>query len=147
MTEQGQQAVTIRMDDFSFRVKQEHDFAWLRELGHVFCVFDQQDSGNLSFGVERDGIRSFVKYAGARPVRYAGDPRDAIARLEQAMPLYERLRHPHLIALREHFCAGEGYAAIFDWVEGETSIRMNRSRRPPNIPTRNPLSTGSGSCR
>ncbi|WP_374021064.1 hypothetical protein ABU162_15120 [Paenibacillus thiaminolyticus] len=100
MTEQGQQAVTIRMDDASFQVKQEHDFSWLPELGRVFCVFDQQDSGNLSFGVERDGIRGFVKYAGARPVRYAGDPQDAIARLEQAMPLYEQLRLPLPAPLR-----------------------------------------------
>ncbi|WP_244918733.1 serine/threonine protein kinase [Paenibacillus dendritiformis] len=129
-TQQAQQATTVQVDDVSFHVKQEHDFSWLRELGRVFCVFDQQDSGNLSFGIERDGIRRFVKYAGARPVRYPGEPRDAIARLEQAMPLYDQLRHSHLIALREHFRAGDGYAAVFDWVEGE-SLHPHESFPPP----------------
>ena len=37
----------------------------LDSIGRVFARFDQQDSGNVSFGAEIDGRRYFVKTAGA----------------------------------------------------------------------------------
>ena len=37
---------------------------FLRSIGRVFTCFDQRDSGNVSFGVEVDGTRYFVKTAG-----------------------------------------------------------------------------------
>ena len=40
--------VTIRLHNCSFQLKEHHDFRWLEEMGEVFAVFDQQDSGNLS---------------------------------------------------------------------------------------------------
>ena len=33
--------------------------------GRIFARFDEQDSGNVSFGVEAHGARYFVKTAGA----------------------------------------------------------------------------------
>lgn len=42
----------VELDDVVFRLLEEHDFGWLQKLGKVFEVFDQQDSGNISFGVE-----------------------------------------------------------------------------------------------
>ncbi|SMQ77963.1 hypothetical protein SAMN05444673_3164 [Bacillus sp. OV166] len=56
----------INLDSVSFYLKEKHDFDWLRNLGKVFCIFDEQDSGNISFGIEKDGVKKFVKYAGAR---------------------------------------------------------------------------------
>ena len=38
--------------------------AFLRAIGRVFAVFDEQDSGNVSYGVEVGGERWFVKCAG-----------------------------------------------------------------------------------
>ncbi|HEU5140782.1 MAG TPA: serine/threonine protein kinase [Bacillales bacterium] len=112
--------VTVNMDDVSFQLREPHHFDWLRDLGRVFRVFDQQDSGNLCFGIVGDGgRRQFVKYAGARTLNYEGDPKDAVDRLKQAVPVYEALEHPNLIELTAHFEAGSGYAAVFEWFDGE----------------------------
>ena len=56
--------VEIQLNQVTFQLKEHHNFDWLLKLGNVFAVFDQQDSGNLSFGVERDGHKKFIKYAG-----------------------------------------------------------------------------------
>ncbi|WP_394218769.1 serine/threonine protein kinase [Halobacillus trueperi] len=108
-----------KMDDVSFSLREDHDFGWLEEMGRVFCVFDEQDSGNISFGVENEQGKFFVKYAGARPMDFTGDPDDAVERLKTAIPVYEQLDHPSLIKLMDHFALRDGYAAVFDWAEGE----------------------------
>ena len=56
------------------------------EIRKRICGFDQQDSGNLSFGVERDGHKKFIKYAGARTIAYEGTMKDAIERLKVQFP-------------------------------------------------------------
>jgi serine/threonine-protein kinase len=111
--------VTITRDQVSWQLREEQCFDWLADLGRVFAVFDQQDSGNLCFGVESNGRKLFIKYAGAGTVDYAGDPEDAVLRLRQAVPLYETLRHPDLVNLVSHFETADGYAAVFDWFPGE----------------------------
>jgi len=120
----------IALGEVSFRLQEPHDFEWLAELGHVFCVFDQQDSGNICFGVEMDGKRLFVKYAGARPLDFSGNPEDAVRRLMEAMPVYAALKHPHLINLVNHFPVGKGYAAVFEWFDGEC-LHSHWSFPPP----------------
>jgi serine/threonine-protein kinase len=107
------------IDGVYFRVGEAHDFSFLSELGKVFRVFDAMDSGNICFGVERDGNRYFVKYAGARTMDYKGAIADAVARLKAAVKVYEDLQHPMLIRLARHFPVADGYAAVFDWVDGE----------------------------
>lgn len=113
-----------------FHLQEPHDFEWLSRLGNVFCVFDQQDSGNISFGIERNGKKQFVKYAGARTLHYSGKPDDAVGRLRLAVPLYETLEHPHLIKIVDHFSVGSGYAAVFEWVEGD-NLHPHWSFPPP----------------
>lgn len=110
---------TYEIDAVSFQLQEACDFTWLNKLGRVFKVFDQQDSGNLSFGVMKDGKKYFVKFAGAKPLTYDGNPQDAVYRLIEAIPLYNDLRHEALITLVSHFEVGSGYVAIFDWFEGE----------------------------
>ncbi len=110
---------TIEMDDVIFQLQEEHDFHWLKRLGRVFTVFDQQDSGNICFGTEKDGRKYFVKYAGSKPLDFKGNPQDAVLRLIRAIPLYKTLHHPALIRLVSHFHVEAGYAAVFEWIEGE----------------------------
>lgn len=107
------------IDGVTFQLQEQHDFEWLRSLGKVFSVFDQQDSGNICFGVEKEGKKKFVKYAGARPMEFSGNPQDAVSRLTDAVRLYPDLNHPHLIQMIDHFQTDSGYAAIFEWFEGE----------------------------
>ncbi|WP_035345084.1 protein kinase domain-containing protein [Alkalihalobacillus hemicellulosilyticus] len=109
----------MTLDKVDFQLQEEHTFNWLKQLGAVFCVFDQQDSGNISFGVENDGQRYFVKYAGAKPIDFTGNPKDAIERLKKAVPVYQSLEHPHLIKLLDYFSTENGYAVVFQWFEGE----------------------------
>ncbi|EOP73524.1 hypothetical protein KOW_00934 [Bacillus cereus VDM006] len=47
--------ITIHLDDVTFRLKEYQDFDWLLNPGKVFAVFDQQDSGNICFGIEKNG--------------------------------------------------------------------------------------------
>ncbi|MCR2802786.1 serine/threonine protein kinase [Paenibacillus soyae] len=109
----------IKLNEITFQLKEPHSLEWVTELGEVFAVFDQQDSGNISFGIETPAGKKFVKYAGAKTIHYNGEPQEAIERLQAAIPLYQRLAHPSLVKLVDHFHAGEGFAAVFEWFDGE----------------------------
>ena len=112
-------AARMSIDGVSFHIGEPHDFTFLNKFGKVFKVFDAMDSGNICFGVEKDDKRFFVKYAGARTMEYQGEITDVVNRLKAAVTIYEDLRHPYLIRLVDHFPVGDGYAAVFDWADGE----------------------------
>jgi serine/threonine protein kinase, bacterial len=120
----------ISLDRVSFQLKEKHNFEWLTALGEVFGVFDEQDSGNICFGIEKDGVKKFVKYAGARTKEYSGQPEDAITRLKNSVPFYIGLQHKHLINLLDNFEVENGYALIFDWFDGEC-LHSHWSFPPP----------------
>lgn len=84
-----------------FKLKSTFDFSFMKEYGTVFKVYDDQDSGNICFGTEKDGQRYFVKFAGAPTEQYGGDPADAISRLKATLPIYSDLKHENLIELIE----------------------------------------------
>ncbi|MEA1010937.1 protein kinase [Bacillus cereus] len=111
--------VKIQINHVGFQLKEHHNFDWLIKLGTVFAVFDQQDSGNISFGVEKDGHKKFIKYAGAQTIAYNGKTNEAIERLKNSINIYEELKHDSLIKLIEHFPVQSGYVVIFDWFDGE----------------------------
>lgn len=124
-------AVTVQLQNRAFELQTIHDFAWLDSMGEVIAVFDQQDSGNISFGIKQeDGQKIFVKYAGAETINYQGDVREAILQLQHAMMVYEDLTHPSLVKLVRHFSTGDGYAAVFEWFEGE-NLHPHWSFPPP----------------
>ncbi len=75
-----------RLDGLPFRMKEPFDFGFVSRWGRVFRVFDDQDSGNICFGTERDGERFFLKYAGAPTARYEGRTEDAAERLRPPFP-------------------------------------------------------------
>ena len=112
-------AVRMSIDGVPFYIREPHDFSFLNKLGKVFKVFYAMDSGNVCFGVEKDGERFFVKYAGARTTEYKSEIADAVDLLKNAIAIYEDLRHPYLIRLVDHFPVGDGYAAVFGWADGE----------------------------
>lgn len=111
--------ITIAINKVSFQLQEDHNFFWLNKIGDVFCIFDEQDSGNISFGLKKNDKKFFVKYAGAKPKNFYGNPKDAIGRLVKAIPIYTKLEHSSLIKLIDHFSIENGYAAVFDWFEGE----------------------------
>jgi len=107
------------VDGIPVTLAETADFSWLRDLGTVFRVFDQQDSGNIGFGVERDGKKSFVKFAGARTLNYRGTPAEAVARLREATRVYQDLRHPALVPALGDLSIPGGFAIRFEWFSGE----------------------------
>ncbi len=116
--------IITEIDGLPCRLAAPWDFSFLRQYGRVFQVFDDQDSGNLCFGTEKEGMRFFVKFAGAPTARGTGSPAQAIERLRAAVPIYRNLAHPNLIQLLEAHEAGKGYAAVFRWAEGDCMGRM-----------------------
>lgn len=111
--------VTVKLGSVSFPLREEHDFSWLLKLGTPFAVFPQNDSGNISFGVEQKDKKLFVKYAGAKTAEYPGAPEDAVRRLQEAERVYLALSHPSLIKYLGHLETPKGYGLLFEWAAGE----------------------------
>lgn len=63
----------------------------------MFKVYDDQDSGNICFGTEKDDQHYFIKFAGAPTEQYNDNPADAIARRKATLPVYSELQHENLI--------------------------------------------------
>ena len=113
------------LDGVAIRLKAPFDLDFVHQYGTVFKVFDDQDSGNLCFGVRADnGRRYFVKFAGAPALQYTGSADDAVSRLQMAVPIYRDLAHPLLIKLVKAEAIGNGYVAVFDWVDAICAMRM-----------------------
>lgn len=107
------------IDNVSFQMKEVCDFSFLSKYGRVFCVFDQNDSGNISFGVDNGKEKKFIKIAGAKTANSCISSQKAVENLKIATSVYNDLAHPHLIQLIEHFSYKDLYIAVFKWVDGE----------------------------
>lgn len=121
--------VIQRVDGVAFRMREKYDFGFLVRYGRVFKAFDNQDSGNICFGVEKDGRRYFVKFAGAPTVRGGVSQEVAVANLRATLPVYEELRHENLIELVRAEDVGGGFAMVFRWVDAICMGRMWGSSR------------------
>lgn len=115
---------TCSIDGIPFRLKAPFDFGFLSRWGRVFKVFDDQDSGNICFGTEKDGERFFVKFAGAPTARGCVSSETACENLRATVPIYRDLRHPNLIELIETAETGGGFAMVFRWADGDCMGRM-----------------------
>ena len=105
------------IDGLFFRLKSDFDFTWLNKYGKVFRVFDDQDSGNICFGVGNAPNRYFIKFAGAETAEYSGTTGDAIERLNATVPVYEALRHKNLVNMISAGEIGGGFAVVFEWTD------------------------------
>lgn len=108
--------------------------ALLESVGAIFAVFDArtQDSGNVSFGVEVEGQRYFVKTAGDRSVagallNHAG----RVAVLENAITFARSVRHPSLPRLLNVIASATGPMLIYEWVDGELVHAPSKTRADP----------------
>ena len=112
------------IDGIPYKLEAPYDFSFMSKYGKVFKVFDEQGSGNISFGVQNGDKKYFVKFAGAPKKNYisnrdagAVDAAGAIKLLKSAVPLYTELAHPALIRLVSAEETGGGFAAVFEWEE------------------------------
>ena len=107
------------IDGVPHKLKAPFDFSFLNKYGKVFKIFDDQDSGNICFGVENEDHRYFVKFAGAPTERTCISAEEAIANLKRTLPIYKDLAHPNLIKLVDFEEIGDGFAMIFEWNDAE----------------------------
>lgn len=112
------------IDNVPYKLKEPFDMSFISKYGTVFKVFDDQDSGNICFGVKNGDKRYFIKFAGAPTERYNGTTEDAIARLKTTVSIYRDLAHQNLIKLIKAEDIGDGFAMIFEWREAECMGRM-----------------------
>ncbi|MGN0478444.1 MAG: phosphotransferase [Hominenteromicrobium sp.] len=111
-------------DGVQYRLSEPYDFSFLHQFGRVFKIFDDQDSGNICFGLERGGERYFLKFAGAHTARYEGDPAAAVTALKASAAIYRALAHENLIRLIEAGEMGGGYGMLFAWTDAICMGRM-----------------------
>jgi len=112
------------IDGLPYKLKSPFDMSFISNYGKVFKVFDDQDSGNICFGVQNESGRHFIKYAGAPTEQYDGTAEDAIRRLKKSIPVYTDLAHGSLIKLIKAEETEKGYVAAFDWYDAECMARM-----------------------
>ncbi len=111
--------VTITLDSIQFRLRQSHDFSWLKRYGTAFWCVDETGSGCICIGMEQAGKKYFCKIAGVDTLEADVTPEASIAILKDAAALYKQLRHPNLTKLIEAYAYDGLYIAVFEWAEGE----------------------------
>lgn len=111
-------------DDLPYKLKTPFDFSFLSKFGKVFKVFDDQDSGNICFGVANGDNKYFVKFAGAPTERSRVSTEEAIERIKSTVPVYRDLAHPVLTRLIDAEETGSGFAMVFDWTDAECMGRQ-----------------------
>ena len=112
----------ITIDDISFEIKKQgFNFDFLHDYGKVFAVFDKNDSGNISFGVENNEKKYFIKVGGVQTLNVNENHKieTVIAILIHAADIYKTLRHSSLVNLVDNKEIQNGYILVFDWFNGE----------------------------
>ena len=112
-------------DGIPYKLKSPFDFSFIKGYGEVFKVYDDQDSGNICFRGQRTVNGRFLSNL---PVRRQYDMQENRKRrspeLKAAVKVYEDLRHPNLVNLIRAEEVGGGFAAIFEWTDGECMGKM-----------------------
>lgn len=93
---------------------------YLDQLGTIFTRFDNQDSGNVAYGVQTAAARYFVKTAGdpAAPNPFLDfDARAAL--LRNAIQLAHSVDHPALPTLHAVIESPAGPLLVYDWRDGD----------------------------
>jgi serine/threonine-protein kinase len=107
------------IDGVPYKLKAPFDFAFIGKYGKVFTVFDDQDSGNICFGVNDGETKRFIKFAGAPTARANVSTEEAIERMKLTVPIYRDLAHPALTRMVGAEEIGGGFAMVFEWNNAE----------------------------
>ena len=107
---------------------------YLREIGSLFAVFDEhsQDSGNISYGVQVDRQRFFVKTAGdPSDLRPFLSHKERVSLLHNAVRLRRSCAHSALPQLHNVIESLHGPMLVYDWIEGELLHADSATRQQP----------------
>ncbi|MBD5549194.1 MAG: serine/threonine protein kinase [Lachnospiraceae bacterium] len=108
-----------KLDSIEFRLKELHDFTWLKKYGTAFWCVDQTGSGCICIGMENKGKKYFCKIAGVNTIEAEVSPKESIEILKESVHLYHDLKHPNLVKIIEDYNYKQFYVVVFEWTEGE----------------------------
>jgi len=108
-----------KLDSIEFRLKELHDFTWLKKYGTAFWVVDETGSGCICIGMEDAERKYFCKVAGVNTVEAEVSPKESVDMLKEAVHLYYDLEHPNLIKIIEEYNYDQFYVVVFEWANGE----------------------------
>lgn len=111
--------VKCKIDNIEFKLKEYQDFSQVNDYGIVFSVIDETGSGCISFGVQKDNKKYFIKIAGAKTVEAEISEQDSIDLLKDAVEKYKNIHHKNLIKYIDSFDINEFFAVIFEYADGE----------------------------
>ncbi len=111
--------VINKLDSIEFRLKELHDFSWLKKYGTAFWVVDKTGSGCVNIGMNDGKRKYFCKIAGVNTVEAEVSPEESIRLLKEAVHLYQDLAHPNLIKIIEAYDYKQFYIVVFEWATGE----------------------------
>jgi len=111
-------------DGVPYKLKEPFDFSFLSKYGKVFKVFDDQDSGNICFGMVDGDEKRFVKFAGAPTARSNVTKEEAISRMKSTVQIYRDLANPTLTRLITAEEIGSGFAMVLEWVNADCMGRQ-----------------------
>ena len=111
--------VKCKIDNIEFKLREYQDFSWLNGYGIAFSVIDETGSGCISFGVQKDNKKYFVKIAGAKTIEAEISKQESIDLLKEAVEKYEKIKHSNLIKYIKSFDINEFFAVIFEYADGE----------------------------
>ena len=111
--------VVKKIDNISYKLREEQDFSWINEYGTVFKVIDETGSGCISFGVERDNKKYFFKIAGAKTVEAEVSEEESIKLLKDAVEKYKDIKDDNLIKYVDSFMRNDCFVVIYEYAEGE----------------------------
>lgn len=108
-----------KLDSIEFRLKELHDFTWLKKYGTAFWGVDETGSGCIGIGMEDAERKYFCKIAGVNTVEAEVSPKESVEILKEAVHLYYDLAHPNLIKIIEEYDYNQFYVVVFEWANGE----------------------------
>lgn len=107
------------VNGIEFSLKEKIDTSTLSKLGHIFAVFDKNDSGNISFGVQRGQQRLFCKIAGYDTINSVVTKEQAIHKLKKSAEIHKAIKHPCLIEMQSLYKLDNVYVAEYPWITGD----------------------------
>lgn len=111
--------VIQKLNDVSFKLKEEQNLSWITDYGKVLSVIDETGSGCISFGVEKNNKKYFFKIAGAKTIEAEVSCEESISLLKEAVQKYKDIKDDNLIKYVDSFMKNDCFVVIYEYAEGE----------------------------
>ena len=111
--------VVKETNNIFYKLREEQDFSWISDYGHVFSVIDEPGSGCISFGLEKDSKKYFFKITGAKTVEAEVSCDESIRLLKEAVQKYKDIKDDNLIKYVDSFMKNDCFVVVYEYAEGE----------------------------